>query len=135
MINERAVSQALLTQLKTVIGLPHLVVDGGTAYTPSPTVSYCKEYDLSGDTFGQTVANDGVQRKDGIYQVDVFTPKNGGKWAGLETCALIQTAFSRGLVLTNDGQKVKIKDASRSPVRYDNTHQIISISVGYTALS
>jgi hypothetical protein len=135
MINERAVSQALLTQLKTVIGLPHLVVDGGTAYTPSPTVAYCKEYDLSGDTFGQTVTNDGVQRKDGIYQVDVFTPKNSGKWAGLETCALIQTAFARGVVLTNDSQKVKIKDASRSPVRYDNTHQIISISVGYTALS
>jgi hypothetical protein len=135
MINERAVSQALLTQLKTVIGLPFLVVDGGTAYTPIPTVAYCKEYDLSGDTFGQTVISGGLQRKDGIYQVDVFTPKNAGKWAGLETCALIQTAFPRGLVLTNDSQKVKIKDASRSPVRYDNTHQIVTLSIGYTALS
>lgn len=135
MINERAVSQALLTQLKTVVGLPFLVVDGGTSYTPNPTVAYCKEYDLSGDTFGQTVSNDGVQRKDGIYQVDVFTPKNGGKWAGLEVCAIIQTAFARGVVLTSDGQKVKIKDASRSPVRYDNTHQILSLSIGYTALS
>lgn len=135
MINERAVSQALLMQLKTVVGLPQLVVDGGTAYTPNPTVPYCKEYDLSGDTFGQTVTDGGVQRKDGIYQVDVFTPKNGGKWAGLEACALIQAAFPRGLVITNDSQKIKIKDASRSPVRYDNTHQIITLSIGYTALS
>lgn len=135
MINERAISQALLTQLKTVVGLPNLVVDGGKEYTPNPTVPYCKEYDLSGDTFGQTVTNGGMQRKDGIYQVDVCTPKNGGKWAALETCALIQTVFARGVVLTNDGQSIKIKDASRSPVRYDSTHQIISMSIGYTALS
>lgn len=135
MINERAVSQALLTQLKTVVGLPHLVVDGGTAYTPSPTVPYCKEFDLSGDTFSAAIPANGFQQKDGIYQVDVFTPKNGGKWSALETCALIQTAFARGLVLSNSGQSVKIKESTRSSVRYDNTHQIVSLSIGYTALS
>lgn len=131
MITERDASQALLTQLKTVTGLPHLVVDGGTGYTPSPTVAYCKEYDLSGDTFSDQVSSNGYQRKDGVYQVDIFTPKNGGKWSALETCALIQTAFPRGLRLG----KVAIKEVSRSPVRYDNTHQIISLSIGYTVLS
>lgn len=131
MIAERDISQALLTQLKTVIGLPYLVVDGGTAYTPSPTVAYCKEYDLSGETFSDQVSSNGYQRKDGIYQVDVCTPKNGGKWSALEACALIQTAFPRGLRLG----RIAIKEVSRSSVRYDNTHQIISLSISYTALS
>lgn len=135
MINERAISQALLTQLKTVVGLPHLVVDGGTAYTPSPNTAYCKEYDLSGDTFSAAIPANGYQQKDGIYQVDVCTPKNGGKWSAQELCALIQTAFPRGLILANDGQSLKIKEVSRSSTRYDNTHQIISLSIGYTAIS
>lgn len=135
MINERAVSQALLTQLKTVVGLPHLVVDGGVAYTPSPTISYCKEFDLSGDTFSESVNVNGVQRKDGIYQVDVLTPKNSGKWQALEICALIQTAFARGVELVIDTQRVQIREATRSSVRYDNTHQIITLSIRYTALS
>jgi hypothetical protein len=135
MINERAVSQALLNQLKTVIGLPNLVVDGGAAYTPSPAVSYCKEFDLSGDTFSESVNANGVQRKDGIYQVNIFTPKNAGKWQALEISALIQTVFARGIELVNDSQRVQIRETTRSSVRYDNTHQIITLSIRYTALS
>ena len=135
MINERGVSQALLTQLKTVIGLPHLVVDGGGSYTPNPTVAYCKEFDLSGDTFSESVNANGAERKDAIYQVDVFTPKNAGKWQALEICALVQTVFPRGLELIEDGQRVQIREATRSSIRYDNTHQIITLSIRYTALS
>ena len=114
MINERAVSQALLKQLKTVVGLPHLVVDGGAAYTPSPAVAYCKEFDLSGDTFSESVNANGAERKDAIYQVDVFTPKNAGKWQSLEICALVQTVFPRGLELIEDGQRVQIRETTRS---------------------
>lgn len=133
MINEKAVSKALLDQLKTVIGLPTVVTDNGTAYTPNPDTPYIREFDLSGDTFAPPVNSNGYQRKDGIYQVDVLTPRNKGKWAGLDYCALIQVAFVRGLKLASD--KVTIKEISRSAPRTDSTHYIISLSIGYTALS
>lgn len=133
MINEKAVSKALLDQLKTVIGLPNIVTDNGTSYTPNPDAPYIREFDLSGDTFSPSVNSNGYQRKDGVYQVDVCVPKNKGKWAAFDYCALIQVAFARGLRLASD--KVIIKETSRSAPRTDSTHYIISLSIGYTALS
>ena len=133
MINEKAVSKALLDQLKTVIGLPTVVTDNGTAYTPNPDTPYIREFDLPSDTFSPPLGANGYQRREGIYQVDVLVPKNKGKWAALDYCALIQVAFVRGLKLASD--KVTIKEISRSAPRTDSTHYIISLSIGYTALS
>lgn len=133
MINEKAVSKALLDQLKTVIGLPAIVTDNGANYTPNPDTPYIREFDLSGDTFAPPINSNGYQRKDGVYQVDVLTPKNKGKWSGLDYCALIQVAFARGIRLAGD--KLIIKEASRSSPRTDSTHYIITLSIGYTALS
>jgi hypothetical protein len=133
MINEKAVSKALLDQLKTVVGLPAIVTDNGSNYTPNPDQPYVREFDLSGDTFAPPVNSNGYQRKDGVYQVDICVPKNKGKWSALDYCALIQVAFVRGLRL--DGDRLIIKETSRSAPRTDSSHYIITLSIGYTALS
>lgn len=133
MINEKAVSKALLDQLKTVIGLPSIVTDNGSNFTPNPDQPYVREFDLSGDTFSPAIPSAGYQRKDGIYQVDICVPKNKGKWSALDYCALVQAAFARGLRLASD--KLIIKETSRSAPRTDSTHYIITLSIGYTALS
>jgi hypothetical protein len=144
-INEFSVSKALLEHLKTISGLPPISQDNA-AFEPIVGQPYLREQDYSGMTQAPTLAADGFQRKDGLYRVGVFVPKNEykdvstgikyvGKWRCLEFCDTIIAGFARGTVLTHAGQKVRIEQSDREQGFVDGEFYQCGIMVRYTVIN
>ena len=145
MINEYSVSKALLDHLKTISGLPTIAIEN-TSFTPVVGQPYLREQDYSGMTQAPTLAADGFQRKDGLYRVGVFVPKNeytdantsikyAGKWRALEFADLIIAGFVRGTVLTHAGQKVRIEQSDREQGFIDGEWFQCGVVVRYTVIN
>ena len=133
-INEFSVSKALLDHLKTLSGLPSLAQEN-TKFTPTIGQAYLREQDYSGMTQAPTLAADGFQRKDGLYRVGVFAPKDNGKFNALAYCDLIITGFARGTVLTHAGQKVRIEQSDRELGFIDGEWFQCGVTVRYTVIN
>lgn len=133
-INEFSVSKALLDHLKTISGLPALAQENAK-FTPTPNTSYLREQDYSGITQAPTLAADGFQRKDGLYRIGVFVPKDNGKFNALAYCDLIIAGFARGTVLTHAGQKVRIEQSDREQGFIDGEFYQCGVMVRYTVIN
>jgi hypothetical protein len=134
MINEFSVSKALLDHLKTISGLPSIAQDNA-AFEPIVGQPYLREQDYSGMTQAPTLAADGFQRKDGLYRVGVFVPKNNGKFNALVLCDIIIAGFARGTVLTHAGQKVRIEQSDREQGFVDGEWYQCGVVVRYTVIN
>lgn len=134
MINELSVSKALLDHLKTLSGLPSLAQEN-KPFTPTVGTPYLREQDYSGMTQAPTLAADGFQRKDGLYRIGVFVPKDNGKFNALAYCDLIIAGFARGTVLTHAGQKVRIEQSDREQAFVDGEFFQCGVMVRYTVIN
>ena len=134
MIKEFSVSKALLDHLKTISGLPALAQEN-KPFTPTVGTAYLREQDYSGMTQAPTLAADGFQRKDGLYRIGVFVPKDNGKFNALAYCDLIIAGFARGTVLTHAGQKVRIEQSDRELGFVDGEFFQCGVVVRYTVIN
>lgn len=134
MINEYSVSKALLDHLKTLSGLPALAQEN-KPFTPVVDSPYIREVDYSGVTQTPTLASDGFQRKDGIYRVDILTPKDKGKFNGLAYFDLIAAGFGRGDIEPLDNDKLEITSVTRGQPFSEGEFYVIVASIRYTVIN
>lgn len=133
-INHFKTSKALLDRLKSLSGLPPLAQEN-SAYTPTVGQAYMREVDMSGATQAPTLNADGFQRQDGLYRVGVFVPKNNGKFNAIGYIDAIIAGFPRGLVLTHEGQKVRIEQSGREQGFVDGEFYQAGVMIRYTVVA
>jgi len=134
MINEFKIAQLLRARLSTVTGVPTVITENVTA-TMQPALSYLREACLFGDTFNPALAADGMQRQDGIYQIDICTPKGKGKFEGLATVEKLKAAFKRQPSAMVDGDlRINLEGSTTSPARTEQDHFIYSLSIRWTVV-
>jgi hypothetical protein len=134
MINEFKIAQLLRARLQTVGGVPAIITENVTA-TMQPSVSYLREFCLFGETFDLALEANGMQRQDGVYQIDVCTPKGKGKFEGLAHVETLKAAFQRQPAAMTDGSlKINLEGSSTSPARIDGEHFVYSLSIRFTVI-
>lgn len=135
MINEFKIAQLLRARLASVTGVPQVITENVTA-TMLANQSYLREACLFGETFNPTLDVNGMQRQDGVYQIDVCTPKGKGKFEGLSHIETLKAAFKREVAAMVDGDlKINLEGFTTSPARIDGDHFIYSLSIRYTVVS
>lgn len=134
MINEFKIAQLLRARLAAVSGVPAIITENVTA-TMQPSVSYLREFCLFGETFNPTLEAGGMERQDGVYQIDVCTPKGKGKFEGLAIVETLKSAFQREAGAMTDGAlKINLEGSSTSPARIDGEHFVYSLSIRWTVV-
>lgn len=134
MINHFKTSKALLDRLKTLSGLPPLAQEN-SAFTPTVNQAYMREVDMSGATQAPTLGADGFQRQDGLYRVGIFVPKNNGKFNAIGYIDTVIAGFPRGLVLTHEGQRVRIEQSEREQGFLDGEWFQTGVMIRYTVVA
>jgi len=132
-INESYVSKALLDHLMSIPSLPHIVTEN-TAYTPVQGTPYIREMDIPAITQAPTLNTSGYKRRDGMYRVGLFYPKNQGKFFALATADKIISRFYRGLRLEYEGQTVEIKTTDRDQIYIDGEFIQCGLMIRYTVV-
>jgi hypothetical protein len=100
-----------------------------------PTTPYLREACLFGETFNPTLEAEGMARQDGIYQIDVCTPKGKGKFEGLAHIETLKAAFKREARAMTDGDlRINLEGSTTSPGRVDGEHFVYSLSVRWTVV-
>jgi hypothetical protein len=129
MINEFKIAQLLRARLAAVTGVPQVITENVTA-TMLANQSYLREACLFGETFNPTLEAGGMQRQDGVYQIDVCTPKGKGKFEGLAHIETLKAAFKREAGAMVDGDlRINLEGSTTSPARTEQDHFIYSLSV------
>lgn len=133
-MNEKRIAELLRARLGAVAGVPAIITENVTA-TMQPTTSYLREACLFGETFNPTLETEGMARQDGIYQIDVCTPKGKGKFDGLAHIETLKAAFKREARAMTDGAlKINLEGSTTSPGRVDGEHFVYSLSVRWTVV-
>ena len=133
-MNEKVIAEQLRIRLGNIAGLPAIITENVTA-TMQPTVSYLREFVLFGDTFELSLAADGAQRQDGIYQVDVCAPKGQGRPAALDIVEKVKAGFSRQpAAIVASGIKINLEGSQLSAARIDGEHFVYSLSIRWTVV-
>jgi hypothetical protein len=76
-------------------------------FTP-PTGGYLRASHFPNTTNQITLGDTGINRHEGIFQIDVFTPENEGIIKAMEIAGTIEQHFKRGTYINNDGVLVRI---------------------------
>lgn len=126
------ISAALSGRLNTLTGGTPVAWENAD-YTPTDGVMFLRETLLSGDTNQTSLGNDGYDEHLGVYQIDVFAPKGGGKGEAITKADAIADHFKRGTTLTYNSADVRIRTVSRAGFGYDENWIILSINVEYFA--
>ena len=106
-MNYQNIRVLLDTQLNTVIGLPSrqsentLVVLDGT--------EWCRSSLLAAEPNALTVGPNGTDEHQGLFQVDLFYPQNGGTVDVSNVAEDVMTAFKRGSIFTDGSVKVHVR--------------------------
>jgi hypothetical protein len=108
----------------------------GAAFTPVTTETYLKETFLSNDTDPLGLAADSSDRQDSIYQLDIYTPKDNGKFSGLAISNEIKTEFPRAsFIYESAEQKVQVSNVSAAMLPANKTHNMVSLSIDLVVLA
>lgn len=128
-VNQFSVAKALLDQLNTIESgtLPVVPQDGA----PTDGSQYITEFVLPSDESPADLQTG--SRQNGVYQVDVRTPKSNGKWQNLAVVGTVKGAFVQSQIYSHNGQDVKIRWISTSPMRAVGQYWVTSVSVNYVA--
>ena len=120
------VQAALDTKLATVSGTP--VAFPNIPYTPQATTTYLRASFLPAETVQAALGASGKDETNGIYQIDVVTPRGSGRPQLIDTVADL---FKRGTVLTYNSIKVRIRSVSMAPAILDDEWYFVPISVNF----
>jgi hypothetical protein len=108
----------------------------GAAFTPVTTETYLKETFLSNDTDPLGLAADSSDRQDSIYQLDIYTPKDNGKFSGLAISNDIKAEFKRaGFIPNGARQTIQVSNVSAAMLPANKTHNMVSLSIDLVVLA
>ena len=125
------ISAALDGHLNTMTSKPPIAWPND-AYEPVIGTLYARPTNLQGDTFAET----GFDRTNGIYQIDIFAPSGKGKSEANTMADLIADRFKQDTDITYSSQTVHVKTCSMRNV--SNTEQgwyQVIIEVSYYCFS
>jgi hypothetical protein len=126
-MSTESIYQALITQLKTVTGLPPLQTENTTMQAKG---SFSRATVIRSRPDTLTVGVTGRDLHTAILQVDVFVPLNIGSEAANALADAVIAAFPRGLELTADGDVIHIIKAYRATaLRLNDAFHHIPVSV------
>lgn len=126
------ISAALSGRLNTLTGETPVAWEN-LDYTPTDGVMFLRETLLPSSTLQTSFGNVGYDEHLGVYQIDVFAPKGGGKGAAIAKADSVADHFKRGTTLTYNSADVRIRTVSRAVFGYDENWLILSITIEYFA--
>ena len=137
MIDDFVTAKALLDKAQAFADLHSFrLCIQGAPFKSLPTETYLKETFLSNDTDPLGLAADSSDRQDSIYQLDIYTPKDNGKFQSLLISNDIKAEFPRGsFVFHTPTQTVQISNISSVILPANNTHNMTSVSVDLIVLA
>jgi hypothetical protein len=94
------IQTALDSRLASLAGLPP-VAWPNTKYEPAEGTSWIRPSNLPSDASAVGMENTSTVRTLGFYQIDIFTPADGGPAAALTLADQIAGHFPKGLQLTS----------------------------------
>ena len=129
-IDDFGVAKALTDQLLALApsGLP-VVTQGKTG--PTGNSRYLRTWVMPASANPQDLQT-GV-RQNGIFQIDVMTPKKNGTWFNLETVGLIKNIFVPAQTYTHNGQAVKVISVGASRLQDDGAYWVTYLSVTFVS--
>lgn len=131
MISIFSLSKAFDDYLQTFNDLPAYYVQGETA-EPNADEKHLKGFLLNAENFTQFYSAQSPVRQDGLFQIDIRTPKSFGKWENYSLVDLVQSKFQINMILQNNNQKVKVKKISASKLSDDEENfYVTSVSIFY----
>lgn len=134
MSNEQLISKILVDAVKTVPGLPTLVVENEEKPDPTQTGLWVEETQLPLPETSMGKASTDSDENSGILQVSVFDAKTGGgNKAALDMADAIKDVFKHGANFTDTGQTVHIDQSSRNNGRPSGGFFQVDVSVLYRA--
>ena len=110
-MKENLIQSALTAQLVT---LAKTTQWENADFAPTAQNEYIRPTFLPSRTRAAAIGVDAQDRVIGVYQVDTFSPLNGGVKANGELVSLIMQAFKRGTALSYGGVTVLITKVWRS---------------------
>lgn len=110
--NYTTILNILDTQLSTTPGLPVLTQENILS-KPDSTTSWCRSTLLPAEPNILTVGQGGQRQDQGLYQIDVFTPKGSGADPANQIADSIQNTFIRGQYLSANGVLVLVEKVWR----------------------
>lgn len=130
-VSQFDISKALRDQLLLLPSSPPLATEGAS-FDPTVGEAYIKEINLGGDTTAEQL-NAGLEEVNGVYQIDIYTPSEQGKWVGLKWADDLNTLFPHNLKLTRNEVTLRVKRLDRAPLRSDGAWLVTTVSVYYQA--
>lgn len=112
-----------------------LIVDGESLIKDSDVI-YIEEKLLNNkeSSVGKNPTSSDIERP--VYQLNIFTPRQFGKWKAGEIFNLLKVEFPKMTFVLNDGsQTVKIESLSSTPVIYPENHGVSFVSVNLTVIA
>lgn len=126
------ISAALDARLNTMSSLPP-VAWPNTGYTPIVGTLYLRPHVLPNDTTQASAGASGLDRHEGIYQVDVLAQAGRGKLEATQMADTVANHFARGTTLSYNGVNVRTGPTSRTTGDIDGDRFIINVSIPYFA--
>jgi hypothetical protein len=134
-MNEKRIAELLRERLGAITGVPTIITEN-LAAVMQKDISYLREFVLFGETFNPTLDVGGMERQDGIYQVDICVPKGKGRPEALNIVEKVKAAFQRQPAAMMDGDlRINLEGSSTSPARTEQDHFVYSLSIRWTVVS
>lgn len=124
---------ALDARLGTLASSPPVAWEN-VSYEPQEGTTYIRPSNLPAGHAAIGMANTDGIRGTGIYQVDVFTPRNQGPGEGLTVAGNIAALFSRGLKLTSGDTQVTVGVPTQDPAEPSGAWFRVAVLIPYTTL-
>ena len=103
-------------------------------FTPVAGTAYQRATLLLNEPANDEIGRPGMYRQDGIYQLDLAYPLNGGPGAATTRAELIRSTFYRGASFTASGATVHIERTPEiAPGRVEADRFIIPVRVRFYA--
>ena len=109
----------------------------GNPFTKPATGVWAQITNLRAGADVASLGAGGMDDHTGVLQIDITVPANSTnpRAALLGHADRVRAYFVAGRQLTFQGQTVRVRSASVSPIRLVDTNQRVSVSVSYTALT
>lgn len=106
-------------------------------FTPPQGEPWAQYTNLLGDAAPATMGDGGEDNYSGIFQIDFFVPENDGTGRLLIFAGQTIMHFKAGRVFSFNGQEVKVRRSSPSPIRRNESggSYLISVSVYWDSRS
>lgn len=120
---------ALDTQLSTLSG-GYDIAWPNTTYEPVTNTIYLRPNFIPDDTIQVTLGTNGKDETQGIYQIDIVSPRGSGRTTLTDNVA---DHFKRGTVLTYNNLKLRVRSVSIAPAINDGAWFFVPVSVNINA--